>query len=362
MKKTFAIVLAVLMLFSGSAVLASAETALVYGSCGDNGSFILDVDNRILEISGTCDAGFTVNQGQGMSSISGAYTKVIIDDNTVIKTSLFSGNKNIKEVTIGSGVKFNIAGSNGVSVFNGCTSLNTVTLQGDHYSIPAYCFKDCTSLGSFDFTKVDSLGIACFQNCGLKGTVDLSKLKSTTGLDGVSAARIYESAFQGCKGITYVILPLNAGRCIIEDSAFEGCTSLSKLTNGSNCIPRNVSKIGDRAFFDCNLLFVLFEGEKVEIGEKAFGYISGDGKEAKYAGFTVIAEEGTDGYNYGTSNSLVATPHDLTPDPEGEASGSDEKTPETVNPVIDFFNKIIAAIKNFFNIIVSFFTSLISAF
>lgn len=345
MKKTLAIVLAVLMMFSSMAVIASAETTPIYGNCGENGNFVLDVDNRVLKISGICDDKITVNQGQEMSDITGAFSKVIIADNTVIQASLFSGNKELKEVIVGKGVEFNEISTIGISAFNGCSALDTVTLQGDHYSLPAYCFKDCTSLESFDFAKVDSLGLACFQNSGLKGTVDLSKLHATTDLDGVSAARIYESAFQGCKGITYVILPLNAGNCIIGDSAFEGCTSLSKLTNGSNCVPKNVSKIGRRAFFDCALPFVLFEGNNVEIGAKAFGYISGDGEDLKYADFSIIAEEGSDGYNYGTNNSFIATPH--------------EATSNFLTSLIAFFYKIAVALTNAFEVIIKGVTNLV---
>ena len=64
---------------------------------------------------------------------------------------------------------------------------------------------------------------------------------------------IEKSAFEGCSSLTKVIIP--EGVTSIGKWAFLRCSSLTEVT-----IPKSVTSIGDRAFYDCGALATVYYG------------------------------------------------------------------------------------------------------
>jgi hypothetical protein len=152
-------------------------------------------------------------------------------------------------------VKADITGLHtvGTSVFEGCTSLKTIT-TGKYTDIGAYMFKDCTALG----TAINS-----------------------DGLDGVNIMNpvVGNGAFYGCTGLKTVnfgygstenktkVGENEAYTFTIGANAFEGCTQLSSVSfNGYN-----VASIGDNAFKNCtSLSSITLENGTTSFGKNVF--------------------------------------------------------------------------------------------
>ena len=91
--------------------------------------------------------------------------------------------------------------------------------------------------------------------------------KTVTIGDGIT--RIGESAFQGCSGMTKLTLPNSLER--IGGNAFQDCTGLTELT-----LPSSVWDILDYAFYGCSGLTELTLPNSLEsIGKYAFSGCSG---------------------------------------------------------------------------------------
>ena len=72
---------------------------------------------------------------------------------------------------------------------------------------------------------------------------------------------------------------------IIEDRAFSGCRSISKIV-----IPKSCQNIGEYAFLDCDSLNTLtLNGEHTTLGTKSFGYEYDNGYAVK-DGFLLISQ------------------------------------------------------------------------
>ena len=87
--------------------------------------------------------------------------------------------------------------------------------------------------------------------------------------DDYSVTSIGYGAFEGCSGLTSVIIPNSVTS--IGDGAFEGCSGLTSVT-----IPNSVTSIGYRAFSDCSgLTSVTIPNSVTSIGDNAFEGCSG---------------------------------------------------------------------------------------
>ncbi|WP_439423434.1 leucine-rich repeat domain-containing protein [Segatella copri] len=99
-------------------------------------------------------------------------------------------------------------------------------------------FNGCCGLTSIILPSgVTSIGAAAFKGC--------SGLTSLTISPGVTEIGNY--AFEGCSGLTSLTIP--PGITSISDGAFKGCSGLTSLT-----IPPGVTEIGRGGFADCSAL------------------------------------------------------------------------------------------------------------
>lgn len=199
-------------------------------------------------------------KGNGRS----AYT--VPDGVTSISGSAFSGCTSLKEIVIPDSVT-----TIGSSAFEGCTSLSKVKLSNNLTIIEERTFYDCTSLAEIVIPdSVTRIGESAFLGCTSLSKVDLPKklttieaytfsgcssLESIVIPEGVTAIgtwleyekTYYSSSFSGCKSLKEIIIPDSV--TAIGDSAFYGCTSLSKLK-----LSNNLRIIQERTFSGCTSL------------------------------------------------------------------------------------------------------------
>ena len=169
----------------------------------------------------------------------------------------------LKSITIPDSV-INIGGC----AFNNCTSLTSVTIPDSVTSIEYSAFVGCTSLTAINVATGN-------QNYASVNDVLYNKNKTTLMcypagkkdktykmLDGVKI--IDDSAFDGCISLTSIIIPDSVTS--IGSSAFSGCTNLMSIT-----IPDSVPLVGPGAFSNCtNLTSVTIQNGVMYIGNEAF--------------------------------------------------------------------------------------------
>ena len=113
----------------------------------------------------------------------------------------------------------------GKNAFYNCDALTSVSFPASLTSIGEAAFSYCDALTSVDLssTSLTSIGNYAFSYCDALTSVDLSSTSLTS---------IGFQAFYNCDALTSVSFP--ASLTSIENSVFDGCTSLSNLTVDEN--------------------------------------------------------------------------------------------------------------------------------
>lgn len=127
-------------------------------------------------------------------------------------------------------------------IFDGMTSLQTVSIPSSVTTFGSYCFKDCTALKTVNILETQSLtslGTYTFYKCtALEHFTIPSTVTSLVG------------TFMDCENLKDVTMPLPFGLTEIN-AAFARCTNF----NPANfVIPDNVTKIKEYAFYECTSL------------------------------------------------------------------------------------------------------------
>lgn len=148
----------------------------------------------------------------------------------------------------------------GTSVFEGCTSLDSITLPDTIDYLPDSAFSGCTSLTKVLFA--DMANIVGIGNKAFSGT----KLQNISNTWPQTIRNIGEMAFLDCTELTRVYIPRSV--IAIEHAAFAGCTGITEVTIDSTT---PLTDIGKQAFFGCNSLETISIPTTVnKIGENAF--------------------------------------------------------------------------------------------
>ena len=232
---------------------------------------------------------------------SGLTSITIPDSVTSIGSSAFSGCYRLTSVTIGNSVT-----SIGYSAFGGCTGLTSITVakgntkyhsagnclietatktlifgcktsviptDGSVTSIDSSAFEGCTGLTSIVIPdSVTSIGKDAFSGCILTKITGpaaivsyISKQCNSKAVEEVViTSGEISSSFSDCTGLTSVTI--GKGVTSIGGSAFSGCTGLTSIT-----IPDSVTSIGSKAFYGCSgLTSVTIGGSVTSIGDSAF--------------------------------------------------------------------------------------------
>ena len=214
----------------------------------------------------------------GMSafnSCSGLTSVTIPNSVTSIGSLAFNNCSGLTSVTIPNSVT-----SIGGSAFWGCSGLTSVTIPNSVTSIGDCAFSWCTGLTSVNINcSPTTIGDRPFYNCSEIEEVSFDCEKVTSLFNSLSSVKkvtlsnnvktIGDEAFSGCSGLTSVAIPNSVTS--IGDEAFKDCSGLTSVT-----IPNSVTSIGSYAFNNCSgLTSVTIPNSVTSIGSYAFNNCSG---------------------------------------------------------------------------------------
>ncbi len=186
---------------------------------------------------------------QSMFQACPSLEEVILNENqTIVESSAFGGCVSLKEIDF-SHVEKTIdhrkpTGGYVGNVFNGCASLEKITLNDNFGLIPGTMFKGCESLKEINIpSKITLIKSEAFNGCKSLGNINIPS--TVTEIDSY--------AFKDCVSMTEFKLPSNL--TTIGDYAFEG-TGISEII-----IPASVNSIGGAVFSGCaDLTAIVIDG------------------------------------------------------------------------------------------------------
>ncbi len=204
----------------------------------------------------------------------------------------------VKSVIIPNGVT-----SIGISAFEGCLSLESITIPTTVEYIGKAAFKDCGLKSITIPNGITSIEYETFQGCSNLESIVIPNSVTTIGQNafyycfGLKSVTLPDSvnfidsfAFYSCYGLESLTIPKSV--YTISDNAFNGCYSLKSLTisNGvniieekafANCdgltsitIPDSVTSIGNEAFSGCNITSIYIPDNVAYIGKAPFSGLS----------------------------------------------------------------------------------------
>lgn len=212
------------------------------------------------------------NWGSGVFAECNSLNSITVPEGvTRLEGEVFEGCPKLEQIIFPTTLK-----TIGFNTFMNCTSLNNLVFPDGFISIDddswvQGAFINCSSLTNIDWGKgIQKIGVRAFANTGIK-TLDNLPLSLT---------KINDSAFDGCKSLTKVVIPNG-----ITDLAgvFCGCTNLTDVTlpssletldctfNGCKSLKhidlKNIKKLYGWAFQDCTSLeSIEFPATLEEIG------------------------------------------------------------------------------------------------
>lgn len=187
-----------------------------------------------------------------VSLAEGATDVTVREGTTEIYADAFAGHKTLTSITFPKSLTTFPTGK----VFKEAISLEKIKLPSYVTELSTEMFWGCTSLKTFDFTGITSIGSYCFatsglesvaipanvktiESCAFHSCVNLSSLTLSEGLEVIGS-----SAFRNCTGLTEVILPSTLTEA---SNAFYACTGLKSVKMKGNTE-------FDRTFYDCTSL------------------------------------------------------------------------------------------------------------
>lgn len=191
-------------------------------------------------------------------------TECTVNDNTkIIYHEAFSGEKDLRAVTIGKGVT-----SIGERIFDGCSELQSIEVSSFNYIFSAKdnclitsrtIIAGCNNSVIPTDGSVTKIGKEAFLNCS-----GLRKVVITSGITSIG-----DSAFAGCAGLEGIEIPSSVKS--IGEEAFLRCSELRALT-----LKPGLESIGDKAFIECeNLTELVIPSSVTKIGDRAFEFCTG---------------------------------------------------------------------------------------
>ena len=191
---------------------------------------------------------------------------IVKSDTKKIKAQAFQNCVNLTEAEIKSD-EFGI-GIIGIEekAFDGCTNLQCIKILESVESIGTAAFRNCASLVTDDNTQPEikwsinlPFAVENLENSVFEGCTSLKKVVWHYNLKTIGNA-----TFKNCPLLNDILIP-NSTTSIGND-AFNGCTSLSNIT-----INNGITSIGNRAFSGCSLLYTINLPNTLEsIGNFAF--------------------------------------------------------------------------------------------
>ena len=224
MKKIIILLMTLMLGVIGQSTYAEAKN-IVTGTCGENATWTLDKEKKVLTISGTGEVSEKIQFGDIYYHIE----KVIVTDGiTKLANVDFSGTR-VEEVILGNDVI-----ELGDITFNSCYNLKKIQLSDKLQKIGERCFSYCYKLKEVKLPNtVNTISESAFYYCKRLKKINLENIEV-----------IEEYAFSMCPALTDISFGANIKT--IKSYAFEDCIYLKNITfNGS---PEKLSK---NAFRNC---------------------------------------------------------------------------------------------------------------
>ncbi|MBQ7246849.1 MAG: leucine-rich repeat protein [Lachnospiraceae bacterium] len=222
-----------------------------------------------------CNATLTIRYENGLikkglfSEKLGSISNLIVESGISIGENAFSGNTCLTDVEIRGAEQVDkraFSECTGIlttslnaqmiadSAFAGCSSLNTVILEGTR-AIGEKAFYNNSALNNINFGEsIKSIGSQAFCGC-----IELTNVSLPETIEYIG-----EEAFKDDNALAVINIP--EGLEVIPDGIFYNCTSLVRAV-----IPNNIIKIGKNAFYNCIDMRTVSIGNKVtEIDDCAF--------------------------------------------------------------------------------------------
>lgn len=224
------------------------------------------------------------------------------------------------------------------NAFSGCTSIKTVVLSDTITSVGKEAYSDCTALTSVSLPAVTNLGDGAFKGCInlvdvkmdnvrtfgtsiFEGCVRITTFAFNEGLTEIPAI------FSGFANLQSVTFPSTATS--IAKNAFYKCYNLKTVNVADGC---KIVSVGERAFYQCNLLTDVGFLRTVEtIGPQAFYSCSS----ISSIYISNVTEMGSSAFS-GCSNlsSVDMTGSQMTAIPSGVFSGTSKLESFTVPAIV----------------------------
>ncbi len=183
---------------------------------------------------------------------------------TTLGTYVFAGS-GLTSITLPAGVTNLYKEYSASYTFADCASLTSVTFLGEITELNGYAFQNCTALQSFTIpSTVKVLGNYLFAGSGLTSITipgTLERMYIASKYTQTSAGY----TFQDCTALKTVVI--ENGFKYLNGASFKGCTALTSVT-----FPASVTVVGANAFEDCTALTAISFPKDMEasIGGSAF--------------------------------------------------------------------------------------------
>ena len=240
------------------------------------------IENGVLVVP----EGVTQLTKSQVEKVSGDFTSVILPSSlTSIGDSAFEGNTALTSVTFRTGADSRTAlnPTTGWINFTAMAAANSASGAARKCIIGQKAFYGCSSLTTITgWEKVTSIGDNAFQGADIRGRLDLSNV-----------THIGKGAFEGCTGITAVIV---APEAKVDDSAFSGNVTVNVVgednstpstggSSGGNINPGEDGSTGDSDS----------AGEGGGVGGSGSDGEDGSGSDGEDAGTGGSGSDGEDG-------------------------------------------------------------------
>jgi hypothetical protein len=238
----------------------------VAGIVFDKSQSTLILCPRGLAGSYTIPNGIATIGNSAFSGCTGLTSVTIPDSVTSIGTNAFLNCTSLTIVTIGNNVT-----TIGNSAFSG-TSLTSVSIPDSVINIGDHAFHNCFGLTAVTIGNgVTNIGVDPFGGCTSLTGITVEAVNSAyISVDGVLFDQSQTMLIQYPVAQTGTSYTIPDSVFSIGDSAFSGCSSLTRVT-----IPSSVTNIGDSAFAGCSsLTSVSFQGNAPSFGTNVFDYWS----------------------------------------------------------------------------------------
>ena len=282
-------------------VKGSCICGVVGGSCGDNVNWSFNTSTGVLVVYGKGDMKNQIAYETDWYSYQYDIKTVIIKDGvTRIGDYAFFNCYSLKSVTIPDSVT-----GIGDYAFYNCDSLKSVTIPDSVTSIGDDAFCACDNLTSVTIPdSVTSIGNYAFCACNSLTSVEIPD----------SVTSIGNEAFFYCENLTGIWVSSENEYYSSDDSGVlfnKDKTTLLQATRryGAYVIPNSVTKIGPRAFFECNFTSITIPDSVTTISDEAFSHC------AKLSSVTIgdgVTSIGSNAFSYCDSLTSIEIPDSVT--------------------------------------------------